>query len=121
MKRLALAAAAIASLSLGACGTINSFTAGALSSAQANSAQTIANIQKADDLKFSAWANSACAMNLGALQRNATGNPNAVKGVLELCPVPNMGIITVNQAGGTVGLTVPSINGKSSISIGVNQ
>ena len=119
MKKIILIAAVAASLS--ACGTMNSFTAASLSSAQADGAQTIANIQKTDDMKFQAWSESACAMNLGALQRNATGNPNAIKGVLELCPVPNMGIVSVNSSSGSIAITAPSVSGAGTIAVQVNK
>lgn len=82
---------------LSGCGAINTFTAAQLSSAEANAAQTVANKQKLDDMKLQAEVAGACDMNLGALQRNASNNPNAVTGILELCPLPNVGIVKVTN------------------------
>ena len=96
---------------LAGCGTINSFTAAQLSAAQANASQAVANKQKLDDLKMDALVTGACDINLGALQRNASGNPNAIIGILELCPLPNVGVVKLTN--GTINVqTTGSVNGN---------
>lgn len=76
-------------LSLSGCGAMNSYTSAILTSGASDYEGAKANVQKADDLGFAAWADSACDIKLGALKRNNTGNTNAVTAALYACPIPN--------------------------------
>jgi uncharacterized protein YceK len=100
--------AALAALLLSGCGTLNAYTGAALNAAEAGYTGTRQNAKSADDMKFIVWSDSACAIPLGALSRNATGNPNAVSAALTACPVANMGIITAKDGQVQVQLTQPT-------------
>ncbi len=82
-------------LPLAGCGSMNEGSGAVLNYAAQNYAGAKQNVQSADDMRLVAWSDQACAMNVGALARNATGNPNIVKAVLEACPVPSVGVISM--------------------------
>jgi hypothetical protein len=82
---------------LSGCGTMNAYTGAVLTSGEANYAGAKKNIQAADDLTFMTWADSACALHLGSLQRNATGNPGAVYAALIACPISNVGVVKLDN------------------------
>ena len=81
--------AGIVALCLAGCGAVNSYTGAALTAGTADYAGARTNVQKVDDMAFTAWSDSACDIKLGALARNNTGNANAVAAALKACPVPN--------------------------------
>jgi hypothetical protein len=82
-----------AAAALSACGAMNTYTGAALNAGEANYTGAKQNIKSADDMKLIMWADSACALPLGALARNATGNPYAINAALVACPIPNVGIV----------------------------
>lgn len=84
---------AAAAVMLSACGAMNTYTGAALNAGEANYTGAKQNIRSADDMKLIIWADSACALPLGALARNATGNPYAINAALVACPIPNVGIV----------------------------
>lgn len=98
----------IAALALSACSVLNTFGGAQLNSAEANYAGAKQNVKAADDMKLIAWADAACAMPVGALQRNATGNPYAVNAVLIACPIPNVGVIKAQDGNVSVQFTTPT-------------
>lgn len=98
----------LAAIGLAGCGVLNTFTGAQLNSAEANYAGSKQNVKAADDMKLIAWADAACAMPVGALQRNATGNPYAVNAVLTACPIPNVGVIKAQDGNVSVQFTTPT-------------
>lgn len=97
-----------AMLALSACGTLNAYTGAALNSGEANYGGAKQNAKSVDDMKMIVWADSACSLPLGALQRNATGNPYAVNAALVACPIPNVGIVQAKDGQVQVQLTPPT-------------
>lgn len=95
-------------LALCGCGALNTFNGAQLNNAESNYAGARQNIKSLDDLKMIAWADAACAMPVGALQRNATGNPYAVNAVLTACPIPNVGVIQAKDGQVQVQFTQPT-------------
>lgn len=100
--------AVCAALVLSACGTLNAYTGAALNAGEAGYAGARQNIKSIDDMKMIAWADAACAMPVGALQRNATGNPFAVNAVLTACPIPNVGVIQAKDGQVQIQFTQPT-------------
>jgi hypothetical protein len=88
-------------LMLTACGTLNPAVGALESKAVADYAGARHNIQTADDMKLKVWSDTACAVNVGALQRAAssTGNQNIVNAVFMACPVPNVGVTQILPSG----------------------
>lgn len=82
-----------ASVALSGCGVLNAYTGAALTTGEANYAGAKQNVMAVSDMKMIMWADAACALPLGALARNATGNPNAVNAALVACPIPNVGVV----------------------------
>lgn len=80
-------------LSFAGCGTMNAYTSAALVTAGSDYEGAKKNLQDLDDIKFKAWVDMAATIPAGALQRNNTGNPNAVRAVLLACPIRGVGII----------------------------
>lgn len=105
---LLLILAMVAAVLMTGCGALNTFTGAQLNSAEANYAGAKQNIKATDDMKLIAWSDAACAMNVGALQRNATGNPYAVNAVLTACPIPNVGVIKAQDGNVSVQFTTPT-------------
>lgn len=99
--------AAGAMLALSACGALNAYTGAALNSGEANYSGAKQNAKSADDMKMIVWADTACSLPIGALQRNATGNPYAVNAALVACPIPNVGIVQAKDGQVQVQLTPP--------------
>ena len=106
MKSLILVAVVT---SLSGCGAMNTYTAAALSTGGADYESAKANVKKIDDMKLQSWVDSACAVNVGALQRAAstTGNTNITNAVLTACPVPNVGVTSILPSGN---MTVQTTN-----------
>lgn len=102
-----LALGLLAAAALAGCGALNAYTGAALNAGEAGYTGARQNVKSADDMRFILWADSACALPLGALQRNATGNPNAVTAVLTACPVPDVGVIRATNGGVQVQITSP--------------
>ncbi len=90
-------------LLMGGCGTLNAWNAGMLTKGAGDYTAAKINLQKTDDMKLQAWIDSACAMNVGALQRAAStsGNGNAITAVFTACPVPGVGV-TSNLPNGSL-------------------
>ena len=65
------------------CNSINASTSAFLNASSASYGGARANMQQKNDMALQAWVDAACAMPLGALQRN----PNAAAAVLLACPV----------------------------------
>ena len=91
----------IAALSLSACGTVNTGYGALITSGVQDYAGAKSNIQKTDDLKLQAWVDSACAVNVGALQRavSTTGNQSIANAVFTACPVPGVGVTSNGPTG----------------------
>jgi hypothetical protein len=102
---LLLASICVLCAAMTGCGAMNAYYGAALNSGEANYTGAKKNIQATDDLSFMTWADSACALHLGSLQRNATGNPGAVAAALIACPVPNVGVVRMDQTTGQVNVT----------------
>lgn len=98
---LALVAVLIAiAIGLTGCGTINAYNAVAVQKAATDYAGAKKTIQELDDMKLQAWLDTACAINLGALQRSAsTGNGHVANAALVACPVPSVGVTSVQTNG----------------------
>ena len=92
---------------LSGCTALNAYTGAAINAGESGYAGARQNVQAVDDAAFVGWNDAACAIKLGALKRNATGNPNAVKAVLTACPVSNVAVITSTD--GTITLMAPSV------------
>ena len=103
MPFLLLILAVGAALALGGCGTLNAWNSAMLTKGAGDYTSAKQNIQKTDDMKLQAWIDSACAMNVGALQRAAStsGNGNAITAVFTACPVPGVGV-TSNLPNGSL-------------------
>ena len=101
MKRLLLVAAI--GVALSGCGSMNAYTGAAINAGEAGYAGAAQNLKAIDDAKFIGWNALACTMPLGSLQRNATGNPDAVKAILTACPIP--GLALVSTTNGSVSVT----------------
>ena len=106
MKRLLFCSAIAASLS--GCGSMNAYTGAAINAGESSFTGAKQNLQAIDDAKFIGWMDAACAMPVGALQRNATGNSDAVQAVLTACPVPNMAVINTKNGSISV-MTIPTV------------
>jgi len=107
-KTLLLLAAAAVAIALSGCGAMNAYTGGVINAGESGYAGAKQNLEAIDDAKFIAWGDAACTMPLGALQRNATGNPDAVKSVLTACPIPNLAVISTTN--GTISvMTLPTL------------
>lgn len=98
----------VGALLLSGCGALNAYTGAALNSAEAGYSGAKQNIKSADDMRFITWADAACALPLGSLARNATGNPYAVNAALTACPIPNVGIVQAKDGQVRVELTQPT-------------
>jgi hypothetical protein len=109
MKRLSiLCVGAVLASTLSGCGSINAYTGAAINAGESSFTGAKQNIQAIDDAKFIGWLDAACAMPVGALQRNATGNSEAVQAVLTACPIPSVAV--VNTRNGTVSdMQMPTI------------
>jgi len=100
--------AAGTALALSACGALNAYTGAALNAGEAGYTGAKQNAKSADDMKMIIWADTACMLPLGALQRNATGNPYAVNAALVACPIPNVGIVQAKDGQVQVQITPPT-------------
>lgn len=98
----------IGAVALSGCGSLNAYTGAALNAAEAGYSGAKQNAKSADDMKFILWADTACAIPLGSLARNATGNPYAVNAALTACPIPNVGIVQAKDGQVQVQLTQPT-------------
>lgn len=100
MKSLFLAV--LAAFVLAGCGTvINPSVSAALNNAGQDYMGAKANIQQADDMKLRLWLDSACAVNIGALQRaiSTSGNPSIANAIFTACPVPAVGVTSTSATG----------------------
>ncbi len=102
MKKLF--AVLLVTLTLAGCGTLNTFNGAAINTSEQDYAGFRKNLQATDDMAFIGWNDAACNIKVGALARNATGNPLAVQAVLEACHVPGVAVI---QAG-SISMTIPT-------------
>lgn len=109
MKRMLLAAGLVASISLCGCGSMNAYTGAVINAGEASYAGAKQNLKAVDDAKFIGWTDIACTLPIGALQRNATGNPDAVKAVLTACPIPNMAMVSTSNGAISV-MTLPTLS-----------
>lgn len=102
--------AAVAAL-LSGCGAMNAYSSAALTNGAADYASARKNVQSADDAKLQGWMDSACAMNVGALQRavSTSSNPHALNAVLAACPVPGIGV-TSALPNGTMNVQTTTIS-----------
>ena len=100
---LLLAVAIGTMLLMGGCGTLNAWNSAVLTKGAGDYTSAKLNVQKMDDMKLQGWIDSACAMNVGALQRAAStsGNGNAITAVFTACPVPGVGV-TSNLPNGSL-------------------
>jgi len=107
MKRiLMLLAAGFVTLAFAGCGAINAYTGAAINAGEASAAGAIQNVKAIDDAKYAAWVQSACALPIGALQRNNTGNSQANKAVMTACPIAGMAIVDTSTGSISVS-TIP--------------
>ena len=88
-------------LILSGCGAMNTTYGGMITQGVQDYAGAKANIQKTDDLKLQAWVDTACAVNVGALQRavSTTGNQSIANAVFTACPVPGVGVTSNGPTG----------------------
>ena len=109
MKRSILLAASVAcAMALSGCGAMNAYTGAAINAGESGYTGAKQNLQALDDAKFVGWSALACTMPIGALQRNATGNPDAVQAILTACPIA--GLALVNTKNGSVSvLQLPTV------------
>lgn len=105
---LLLSIATIAVIFLSGCGAINAYTGASLNAGEANYVGARQNVKSADDMRMILWADAACALPLGALARNATGNPYAVNAALVACPIPNVGIVQAKDGQVQVQISPPT-------------
>ncbi|MFL9904695.1 hypothetical protein PQR71_42320 [Paraburkholderia fungorum] len=106
MKNMLLAAGLVTCLA--GCGSMNAYTGAAINAGESGYAGAKQNLKAIDDAKFIGWADIACTLPLGALQRNATGNPDAVKAVLTACPIPNLAVVSTSNGSISV-MTLPNV------------
>ncbi len=102
MKHIILCGLAIiACLNLSGCGAVNTTYGGLMTQGIQDYAGAKANIQKTDDMKLQAWVDTACAVNVGALQRavSVTGNQSIANAVFTACPVPGVGVASNGMTG----------------------
>jgi uncharacterized protein YceK len=85
----------IAVMVLSSCGSLNNATSAFLNQSASDYNGFKANVKSIDDTRLKAWTDEACAMPLGAIARNATGNPNVPQAIFTACPVPGMQFIPV--------------------------
>jgi len=105
MRRLLFVGTVTSLAALAGCSAINAYTGGIINAGESGYAGARQNVRAIDDAAFVGWSDAACAIKVGALQRNATGNPNAVKAVLTACPVPSVAVLTTTD--GTITLMAP--------------
>jgi hypothetical protein len=109
MKRIVLLVASLGTaLALSGCGAMNAYTGAAINAGESDYTGMKQNLQAADDAKFVGWTAIACTMPIGALQRNATGNPDAVQAVLTACPVAGLAVINTKNGSISV-MTMPTV------------
>ncbi len=102
MKHIILCEIAIiACVNLSGCGAMNTTYGGMITQGVQDYAGAKSNIQKTDDLKLQAWVDTACAVNVGALQRavSTTGNQSIANAVFTACPVPGVGVTSNGPTG----------------------
>ena len=107
MRKLSILVALIGCSALCGCGAINSYTAGVLANGAQDYVGARSNLQKIDDMEFTTWSDSACNIKLGAVKRNATGNPNAPEAVLKACTITNP--VTTLQSQASLTPTPPAV------------
>ncbi|MBV8666754.1 MAG: hypothetical protein JO269_09740 [Burkholderiaceae bacterium] len=100
---LALAAIAGACLTLTGCGALNTYVAAKDANLKQDYAGAKKNVQDVDDQELTVWKDTACAIKVGALQRN----PGDVSAVMAACPLTNVAKVTV--ANGAVTLEAPGV------------
>jgi hypothetical protein len=103
-----LLAAGLVTLAFAGCGSINAYTGAAINAGESGYAGAKQNLKAVDDAKFIGWTDVACTLPLGALQRNATGNPDAVKAVLTACPIPNLAVVSTTNGSISV-MALPTV------------
>jgi len=89
MRKLSILLTLVSCATIAGCGAVNPYIAGVEAKGATDYQGARANLQTADDMAFMVWTDSACNIKLGALKRNATGNPAAVTAVLQACPIPS--------------------------------
>ena len=101
MRAIIICIIAITCLNLAGCGAMNTTYGGMITQGVQDYAGAKANIQKTDDLKLQAWVDTACAVNVGALQRavSTTGNQSIANAVFTACPVPGVGVTSNGPTG----------------------
>ncbi len=102
MKLIILCGLVILScVNLSGCGAMNTTYGGMITQGVQDYAGAKSNIQKTDDLKLQAWVDTACAVNVGALQRavSTTGNQSIANAVFTACPVPGVGVTSNGPTG----------------------
>ena len=104
MKHIEKLTTLVCIILLSGCGTINTWTASKDSVIVSDYTAFKKNLQNTDDQEFEAWADAACNVKVGALQRNASGKQGNVKAVFDACPVPTLIVIS----NGTASYTVPA-------------
>lgn len=105
---LTLTAVTLGALALGGCTAMNQMGAAFNNYTAANYTSLKNNIQNRQDQDFKAWSDYSCNIPLGALQRNVTGNPEAVKAAVEACP-PGGGVASSQS---TLTAVTPAASGK---------
>ena len=89
MNKTSILIAFFGCIAVAGCSAVNPYIAGVEAKGATDYQGAKANLQTADDMAFMVWTDSACNIKLGALKRNATGNPAAVTAVLQACPIPS--------------------------------
>jgi hypothetical protein len=92
--------------------TIRTYTGAAINAGESDYTGAKQNIKAVDDAKFIGWTDIACTLTLGALQRNATGHPDAIKAVLTACQIP--GLAVVSTSNGTISvMSLPGLTART--------
>ena len=108
MNRPPAALMALACLLLSGCGTQqNAVVGGALTYAEQSIAGQVGLIQRANVDAVAAWRVAACAIPLGGAA--GTTDTTALKALLTACPIPGVGMVTVNE-NGAVSISMGSAN-----------
>ena len=89
MRKFSILLILMSCATIAGCSAVNPYIAGVEAKGASDYQGAKANLQTADDMAFMVWTDSACNIKLGALKRNATGNPAAVTAVLQACPIPS--------------------------------
>ena len=82
---------------LSGCAGMNAATSAGLTQVEADAYAAAMNVQKINNAAFQAWQLQAGSLTLGAIGRNASGNPDAVQAALMAAGVRNVGVVGIQN------------------------